>query len=228
MMGVVNVVLLVLLVWTFTSVCEEDDNEITINCEDVTARVEDKINLTCTVSYLRKGCSMKSYKFINPEADDVPTICREEFRSDHLSRVSCPYTANKAMTTKFKFFLQTTCGPLSTYFSVNITEITIMCKDMTAHVGDKITLTCTVSYPNQNCCRMMYKFINTEADDVPTICREVFRDPCVEMSRFSCPYTADKAMTTQFKFFVQTTCGAKETYFSVNTTDAVKDDTETV
>ncbi|XP_073723301.1 uncharacterized protein [Misgurnus anguillicaudatus] len=119
MMGAVDVVLLVLLVWTFTAVCE-NKTEITSNCTDVTAHVGKQINLTCTVSNLKKSCCMKMYKFI----DDDPTICRKEFSSDSCkqeSTVSCPYTANKTMTTKVKFFVQTTCGQKTTYFSVSTT-----------------------------------------------------------------------------------------------------------
>ncbi|XP_065116688.1 uncharacterized protein [Paramisgurnus dabryanus] len=122
MMGGVNVVLLVLLVWTFTAVCG-DKTEITSNCEDGTAH-NSEINLNCTVTYPNKNCCMTMYKFINTAAADDPTICREEFSSDSCKqerRVSCPYTANKAMTTKVKFFLQTKCGKTETYFSVSRT-----------------------------------------------------------------------------------------------------------
>nr|XP_055032786.1 uncharacterized protein LOC129421347 isoform X2 [Misgurnus anguillicaudatus] len=123
MMGAVNVVLLVLLVWTSTAVCE-DKTEITVNCEDVTALVGDKINLTCTVSNLNKGRCVKMYKFIDPAAADYPTICKEEFSKDPCkqeSRLSCLYTANKLMTTTFTFFLQTNWGKKTTYFSVTTT-----------------------------------------------------------------------------------------------------------
>ncbi|XP_065116764.1 uncharacterized protein [Paramisgurnus dabryanus] len=124
MMGAVNVVLLVLLVWTFTAVCEEKD-DITVNCTDVTAPVEDKINLNCTVTYLNKGCCPVWYKFMTTAPADDTTICREDFNKDpciEMSSFSCLYTANKLMTSKFKFHLQTTCGAKNTEFSVIITE----------------------------------------------------------------------------------------------------------
>ncbi|XP_065116689.1 uncharacterized protein [Paramisgurnus dabryanus] len=133
MMGGVNVVLLVLLVWTFTAVCG-DKTEITSNCEDGTAH-NSEINLNCTVTYPNKNCCMTMYKFINTAAADDPTICREEFSSDSCKqerRVSCPYTANKAMTTKVKFFLQTKCGKTETYFSVSRTGAV---EDVTANTA---------------------------------------------------------------------------------------------
>nr|XP_055032781.1 uncharacterized protein LOC129421345 isoform X2 [Misgurnus anguillicaudatus] len=245
MMGAVNVVLLVLLVWTFTAVCEAD-YDITSKCEDVTAHVGNKINLTCTVSYLNKKCCVKSYKFDETAAYDEE-ICKEEPISDPCkqeSRFSCPYTADKAMTTKFKFFLQTTCGTEETYFNVSTTgavkedtvglaggsntpkdkpEITIKCEDVTAHVGDKINLNCTVSILKEGCCMIMYKFINTaEYQNIKKICKEKsIIDPCKQESRFSCSYTANKAITTKVQFFWQTNCSAKTADFSVITTGAV-------
>ncbi|XP_073723300.1 uncharacterized protein [Misgurnus anguillicaudatus] len=123
MMGAVNVVLLVLLVWTSTAVSEADD-DIPITCKNVTAHVGDEITLTCTVSYPIKRCCAVWYKFMTTAADDDPIIYREHFIKDpciQKSTFSCPYTAKKAMTTNFIFFLQTTCGRKTTYFSVKIT-----------------------------------------------------------------------------------------------------------
>lgn len=105
-------------------------------------------------------------------------------------------------------------------------DIISYCEDVTAHVGDEITLTCTVSYPSRKCCVKMYKFMNTTAHNGPIIFRKDFSDPCKQESKFSCPYTAKKVMTTQFKFFLQTSCGANTLEFSVSTTVAVKVDTD--
>ncbi|XP_065116757.1 uncharacterized protein [Paramisgurnus dabryanus] len=220
MMGAVNVVLLVLLVWTFTAVCEDDD-DIIISCEVVTAPVGDEINLACNVSYLKQNCYTTMYKFTDTAA--AGDICKEQFSKDLLKqerRFSCPYTADKAMTTRFQFYLQSTCGGEYTYFSVNTTDIKINCEDVTAPVGDKINLTCTVSYLNQICYTTMYRFTDTAA--AGDICKEQFsKDLSKQESRVSCPYTAKKPMTTKFKFYLQTTCGAKTTYFSVNTSDFI-------
>nr|XP_055032284.1 uncharacterized protein LOC129421033 isoform X2 [Misgurnus anguillicaudatus] len=106
-------------------------------------------------------------------------------------------------------------------------DIISYCEDVTAHVGDKITLTCTVTYRKKRCCMKLYKFINTAASN-EEICKKEFGDSCKQENRFSCPYTANKAMTTKFKFFVQTTCGQKTTYFNVSTTVAVKVDTDDI
>lgn len=104
-------------------------------------------------------------------------------------------------------------------------DIISYCEDVTAHVRDEIILTCTVSYPSQKCCVKMYKF-NTAASN-EEICKNQFRrDSCKQENRFSCPYTAKKVMTTKFKFFLQTDCGQKATYFNVSTTVAVKVDTD--
>nr|XP_055032776.1 uncharacterized protein LOC129421344 isoform X3 [Misgurnus anguillicaudatus]XP_055032777.1 uncharacterized protein LOC129421344 isoform X3 [Misgurnus anguillicaudatus] len=217
MMGAVNVVLLVLLVWTFTAVCEADDDDIIINCEDVAGTVGHEINLTCTVSYPNQNCYMTMYKFTDTAADD---ICKEQFSKDLLKQersFSCPYTADKAMKTKFKFHLQSTCGAKTKEFSVSTPDIIIKCEDVTAYVGHEINLACNVSHLNQNCYTTMYKFTDTAAGD---ICKEQFsKDLLNQESRVSCPYTADKPMTTKFKFFLQTTCGQRTTDFSLSTSD---------
>nr|XP_055032787.1 uncharacterized protein LOC129421348 [Misgurnus anguillicaudatus] len=138
MMGGVNVVLLVLLVWIFTAVSEANI-DITVKCENVTAHVGDEKTFTCTVSYPSYTCCTKMYKFINMTAHKGQTICKEEFRNDYciqLSRFSCPYTANKAMTTKLQFFLQANCGCETTYFTANVTEAV---KDDTAGELNKFT-----------------------------------------------------------------------------------------
>ncbi|XP_073671094.1 uncharacterized protein [Paramisgurnus dabryanus] len=126
-MGVVNVIL-VLLVCSYTAVCQD----ITINCTDVTAHVRDEIILTCTVSYLNKGCCTKIYKFINTAASNED-ICKKEFSDSckQESRFSCPYTADKAMTSKFKFFLQSTCGRKTSEFSVSTTVAVKVDTDVT-------------------------------------------------------------------------------------------------
>ncbi|XP_065116703.1 uncharacterized protein [Paramisgurnus dabryanus] len=124
MMGGVNVILLVLLVWTFTAVSEANI-DITIKCENVTAHVGDEITFTCTVSYPSYTCCTEMYKFMNITADKGQTICKEEFRNDsciQLSRFSSPYTADKPMTTKLQFFLQANCGHETTYFTMHIAE----------------------------------------------------------------------------------------------------------
>lgn len=97
------------------------------------------------------------------------------------------------------------------------------CENVTAQIGEKINLTCKV-YQSKECCMKMYKFINTAADDDSTICKEEFTNKtCIKMSSFSCPYTADKAMTTKFKFFMQTKCAQKNTAFTVNITEPLEE-----
>nr|XP_055032775.1 uncharacterized protein LOC129421344 isoform X2 [Misgurnus anguillicaudatus] len=201
--------------------------DIIIKCEDVTAPVGHEINLACTVSYLNQNCYTAMYKFTDTAAGD---ICKKPFSKDLLNQersFSCPYTAKTTMTTKFKFFLQSNCGRKETYFSLNTSDITIKCEDVTAHVGDEINLACAVSYLKEGCCVMMYKFINTvAADDDPTICREeISSDSCIAESRYSCTYTANKAMTATLKFFLQTSCGPHTTSFTANVAGAVKDET---
>ncbi|KAA0724898.1 hypothetical protein E1301_Tti014820 [Triplophysa tibetana] len=115
-MGDVNVCLMLLLLWTLTAVCKDDD----ITCEDVTGHLGEELTLTCRISYQSHTCCMMMYKFINKDL-----IYREEFRSDpciHLTSFSCPYTANEVTTTKITFFSQTTCGAKTREFTVNITD----------------------------------------------------------------------------------------------------------
>ncbi|XP_073723297.1 uncharacterized protein [Misgurnus anguillicaudatus] len=122
MMGGVNVVL-VLLVWTFTAVSEANI-DIKIKCENVTAHVGDKITINCTVTYPNHTCSTVMYKFINMTAAAEQIFrkeCRNDLKCRKLRRFSCPYTENKAMTTKLQFFLQANCGAETKEFSVSTT-----------------------------------------------------------------------------------------------------------
>ncbi|XP_065116756.1 uncharacterized protein [Paramisgurnus dabryanus] len=193
---------------------------IIIKCEDVTAYVGDEKNLACTVSSLNQNCYMIMYKFTDTAA--AGDICKEQFSKDlsnQENRFSCPYTANKAMT-KFKFYLQTSCGAKTTEFSLSTTDIIINCEDVTAYVGDKINLNCTVSYLNQICYMTMYKFTDTAADG-GDICKEQFSKDLLNQERsFSCPHTTKKPMT-KFKFYLQTTCGQRTSEFSLSTTDMI-------
>ncbi|XP_056626981.1 uncharacterized protein LOC130438813 [Triplophysa dalaica] len=119
------VVLLVLLVWTFTSACGADDG-FNITCRNVTGRVGKESTLNCDVSYLNKTCCMMMFKIINtPDT----TICKEDFRKDfgndpclQFTSLPCPYIANEVMTSTFKFILHTRCGNKTAGFTVNITE----------------------------------------------------------------------------------------------------------
>ncbi|KAK9965927.1 hypothetical protein ABG768_004989 [Culter alburnus] len=48
-MNTVNAVLFI-LVWTFTAVCQADDDVCSISCEEVTGAVGKEVTLTCSVS----------------------------------------------------------------------------------------------------------------------------------------------------------------------------------
>ncbi|KAI7797047.1 hypothetical protein IRJ41_011792 [Triplophysa rosa] len=120
-MGDLNIILLVLLVWTFTAVCKAYDS--LFKCEDVTGHVGVELNLTCRVSYKHNTNCMMMYKFMNKDKDT--RICRENFKSvpcEQLTSISCPYTANEVMITTFKVIIQTKDGTKSAEFTVNIAE----------------------------------------------------------------------------------------------------------
>ncbi|XP_065142604.1 uncharacterized protein [Paramisgurnus dabryanus] len=103
------------------------------------------------------------------------------------------------------------------------------CVKVGGNVGEKLTLTCRVSYQRNRCCIRMYKIIQTASDYDQTICREEFRsDSCVQVANFSCSYTAKSAMTTKFLLFLQETCGHGTTVFNMiakgNTSDVLTEE----
>ncbi|KAI7796711.1 hypothetical protein IRJ41_004710 [Triplophysa rosa] len=98
----------------------------------------------------------------------------------------------------------------------------LTCEDVTGHVGVELNLTCRVSDQRGTCCVKMYKLMNT-ADNDTTICKELKNNSCLHRMNFTCAYTANSNMTTQFKFFLQTTCGRKTAEFTVNITESSED-----
>ncbi|XP_051524026.1 uncharacterized protein LOC127423612 isoform X1 [Myxocyprinus asiaticus] len=130
-MGSVSFVLLLILVWTFQTVCEDEClGGFNITCEDVTGKVGETLNVTCSISYKCSKCCMIFYKFENGAE-----ICRKEFPKNSCERktsITCPYTPNATTTTKLYFFLQMPCGHKSIEFTVNFTDIKDNTKDDTS------------------------------------------------------------------------------------------------
>ncbi|XP_051530880.1 uncharacterized protein LOC127427355 [Myxocyprinus asiaticus] len=127
-MGSVSFVLLLILVWTFTTVCEDDNFEkCAVTCEDVTGTVGKDLTLTCSVSWKCSKCCTKIYKFTETENENSKEICRQEFLDscDQWTNFTCPYTPKVTMATKFRFCLQTQNGMRTVEFSVNITETVV-------------------------------------------------------------------------------------------------------
>ncbi|XDV44064.1 hypothetical protein PO909_012417, partial [Leuciscus waleckii] len=73
-MGVSNVVLMFILVWTFTAA---DYDDISVRCEDVTGTVSEEVTLTCSVSLNKSECCIVFYRFQYPEKYNDSEICRE-------------------------------------------------------------------------------------------------------------------------------------------------------
>ncbi|XP_048036093.1 uncharacterized protein LOC125261579 [Megalobrama amblycephala] len=126
-MNAVNSVQLFLLVWTFTSVCRADVDDISVNCKNVTGTVKKEVNFTCRVFLKHSECCITKYKFQYPEKynDQQSTICREEFPQDSCEQrnsFTCRHTPTTAMMRQFRFFVQTMSGMKRTEFTVNITE----------------------------------------------------------------------------------------------------------
>ncbi|XP_039521348.1 uncharacterized protein LOC120474787 [Pimephales promelas] len=127
-MNAVNPVQLIILLWTFTALCQADD-EMSVNCEDVTGTVSEEVTLTCGIS-LKKTlkCSehcIKLYKFQYTEKYNDSEICREEFSPgscEQRNSFTCRFTPTTVMTGQFRFFITTECGWKVTEFTVNITE----------------------------------------------------------------------------------------------------------
>ncbi|XP_026078014.1 uncharacterized protein LOC113055856 isoform X3 [Carassius auratus] len=112
-MNAVNAVQLFILVWTFTAVCQADDEHVSVSCQNVTGPVGKEVNLSCDVSLQRKDCCITKYKFHNPEIYNDASICLQYVSVNSCKQrnsFTCPYTPPIVMTEQFKFFVQTTCG----------------------------------------------------------------------------------------------------------------------
>ncbi|XP_039521340.1 uncharacterized protein LOC120474784 isoform X2 [Pimephales promelas] len=122
-MSAVNAVQLFFLVWTFSAVCRADD-DISVNCEDVTGTVSEEVTLTCSVSLKKSGCCFTVYKFLYPERYNDPTICKEfpQDSCEQRNSFTCRFTPTTAMKEQFRFFIQPVCGGKTTQFTVNITD----------------------------------------------------------------------------------------------------------
>ncbi|XP_042591940.1 uncharacterized protein LOC122139290 [Cyprinus carpio] len=116
-MDAVNAVQLFILVWTFTAVCQAEDLDIIVSCENVTGSVGKEVTLTCNVSLQSRDCSTEMGMFRYPN-DSV--ICKQKLPKD--SSFTCRYTTTTAMTEKFSFFVQTKCGVKQTEFTVDISD----------------------------------------------------------------------------------------------------------
>ncbi|XP_016119882.1 uncharacterized protein [Sinocyclocheilus grahami] len=116
-----NVVLLFILVWTFTAVCQAD-KEVIVSCENVTGSVGKEVTLTCSVSLLFTECCIVMYMFQYPESINDSVICRQDFPNDSCelrNSFTCRYTPTTAMTEQFRFFVQTTCVVGKSKFTVD-------------------------------------------------------------------------------------------------------------
>ncbi len=99
------------------------------------------------------------------------------------------------------------------YFS----GFSVICDDVTGSVEKEVNLTCSVSLQITDCCIIKYMFQYPEIYKDSTICRkELPPDSCAQRNSFTCSYTPTTAITQQFRFFLQTTCGRKTTRFTLN------------
>ncbi|XP_050956701.1 uncharacterized protein LOC127157483 [Labeo rohita] len=124
-MNAVNAVHLFIMVWTFTAVCQANDDGCSVKCQNVTGFVGNEATFKCSVSLQRTECCIKLYKFQYPKGYDESAICKEGNLvnyCDHSYSFTCRYTPTTAMTEKFRFFVQTLCGMKTAEFPVDITE----------------------------------------------------------------------------------------------------------
>ncbi len=89
------------------------------SCDNVTGSVGKEVNLTCKVSRLINDCCIKTYMIKCPDA----ATCKKEDSCEQSNSFTCLYTPTTAMTENCSFFVQTTCGTISTKFIVNIAGI---------------------------------------------------------------------------------------------------------
>ncbi|XP_077065357.1 uncharacterized protein LOC143718238 [Siphateles boraxobius] len=95
-------------------------------------------------------------------------------------------------------------------------DISVSCADVTGTVRKEVTFTCSVSLKKSDCCISLYKFRYPEKYNNSEICRE---NSSCEQRNFTCSFSSTTVMTGQFRFFIQTNCGRKDTEFTVNITD---------
>ncbi|XP_026111510.1 uncharacterized protein LOC113088269 isoform X2 [Carassius auratus] len=95
-------------------------------------------------------------------------------------------------------------------------DVSVSCDYVTGSVGKEVTLSCSVSLKITGCCITKYKFLYPEIFNDSSICQDVSKNSCEQRNSFTCHYTPTTVMTEQFRFFVQTTCGAGQSKFSVN------------
>ncbi|XP_051769735.1 uncharacterized protein LOC127523260 [Ctenopharyngodon idella] len=239
-----NAVQLIILVWTFTAVCQDDDGLCSISCKNVTGTVCEEVTFICSVSLKHSECCIARYKFKYPEKYKDSTVCKQDLPEgscEQRNNFTCRYTPTTAMTEKFRFFVQTTCGIKRTEFTVNITGLTereieteapdllsISCADVTGTVGEEVTFTCSVSQQCSECCIIKYTFLYTEKYKNSTICRQDLPlGSCEQRNSFTCRYTPTTAMTGHFRFLLQTTHGMKRTEFTVSITEPIRPEIDT-
>ncbi len=99
------------------------------------------------------------------------------------------------------------------YFS----GFSVICDDVTGSVEKEVNLTCSVSLLITDCCIIKYMFQYPTIYNDSVICmKKLPNDSCAQRNSFTCSYTPTTAITQPFSFFLQTTCGAKTTRFTLN------------
>ncbi|XP_059387408.1 uncharacterized protein LOC132121709 [Carassius carassius] len=112
-MNAVNVVELLIVVWSFSAVCQDSDDDVSVSCQNVTGSVGKEVTLTCSVSLNITGCCITKYKFQYPEIYNDSAICRQDVSvnsCEQRNSFTCRYTPTTAMKEQFRFFVQTKCG----------------------------------------------------------------------------------------------------------------------
>ncbi|XP_026104975.1 uncharacterized protein LOC113076502 isoform X2 [Carassius auratus] len=115
-MNAVNTVQLFILVWTFTAVCQDDDENVSVSCQNVTGSVGKEVNLSCSVSLKITECCIRKYKFQYPEIFNDSSICRQDVSVNSCEQrdsFTCRYSPTTEMTEQFRFFVLTMCGMVS-------------------------------------------------------------------------------------------------------------------
>ncbi|XP_073684998.1 uncharacterized protein [Garra rufa] len=119
-----NAVQLFIAVWTFSAVCQADDDFCSVTCQNVTGFAGNEATFTCRVLLQNAECCIKLYKFQYPKHYTDLEVCKGEplvNPCDHSNSFTCRYTPTTAMTEQFRFFVQTNCGMKRTEFTVVVT-----------------------------------------------------------------------------------------------------------
>ncbi|KAK2876076.1 hypothetical protein Q8A67_020172 [Cirrhinus molitorella] len=133
-MNAVNAVLLFILVWTLTAVCQDDDDGCGVRCNDVKGTVGNKVNLNCRVSSKCTECCIKKYKFLYPNGSEICTVPLVN-SCNNSNSFTWPFIPTTVMNDNLSFFVQASCGQETKKFTIVVTEPSLLTSEGSENKG---------------------------------------------------------------------------------------------